>query len=217
MRREKVCQSVLRMTAGLGMDLEEVRRSVEKGKHNCQTAAYYLLLKRTERTERGTGLVKELAAKQVLFKKIEPVRKQKDGLDKKEKVVSKLTIARPSSSKSPVKLSNLSFSKPSTPSKSGRGSVSPAKATKEPEAYSGPYNVECISLKSLPALMQSLASALAQLKLKSQTRDYKTILDESKLSIEILRLHSSSVYFLRFSKVYISNDLVEQLLSMINL
>lgn len=217
LRREKVCESVLRMVAGLGMDLEEVRKSVEKGKHNYQTAAYWLLVKRTERNG-GAGMVKELAAKQVLFKKIEPVRKQKGSLEKKDKVGNKLTIARPSTSKSPVKLSNLSFSKPSTPCKSGRGSVSPSKPPKEPEVYSGPYNIECISFKSPVTISQSISSAISQLKLKSQTRNYKTtILDNSNLSIEILKFQSSSMYFLKFSNVYNNTNLVDQLLNLISL
>jgi serine/threonine protein kinase len=222
--REVVDEQVIEMTAKFGVDLEVIRKSVERNKHNHASTVYYLLKKKwdSRETRKSPSLSKAFEIKKKdLFKKIEPVRKkseQKELKVKKEvKINQKLTITRPVTSRSPTKITSV-WSKPSTPSKSTRNSVSPGKKSPILSVYSGPYDVDCITSKSLSLVMKGVNSVLSYLEIKSSVINYKyKCIDLSNLTIEVCRLQGTEMHLVKFENVQNYTHVVEDIINLLDL
>lgn len=224
-----VDESVLESVGKLGLDSIKVRISVEKNKHNHDSTVYYLLAKKRDL---GSSEKKvKPGVKKEAYKKVEVLKKEKI-----KNIEQKLVISRPSTARSPVKISFSRNSKPGTPSKSPikphspRKSISPIKALNYGKnispgkrspvigTWQGPFNVECLSCKSLSSLTQTLGSVLAYLKIKYIANGYKyNCQGTCNLTIEICALEGGSMYLFKFARVSNNMKLIEEIIHLLDL
>ena len=224
-------EQVIESVGKLELDTNKLRNSVERNKHNHDSTVYYLLAKKKVRELRPSDKLIKPGVKKAVYKKVEVLKKEKLNSVEQRPVVS-----RPSTARSPVKISFSRNSKPGTPSKSPmkpqspRKSVSPIKSLNSGKSVSpgkrspiigtcqGPFNVECLSCKDLSTLTQSLSSALTYLKVRYVVNGYKYICQGlCNLAIEICVLEGSSMYVFKFARVSNNLNLIEKIIHLLNL